>query len=445
MKSSLKYQYTKKSIFGLISIGILIILGYLIAENWRLKKYLQSEEKIYFISENKTLSLEIKPFNPNDYTAKDWQNLGFSEKQSVAILKYKNYLGGSFHSKEELQKCFVISEEKFNEIETSILLPKTLKKKKSNFSLTYPSFTNTKKRLKINGKINPNIFQKSDWELIGFSEKQAIAIVKYKHYLGGKFHSKEELKACFVISDENFNQLKNHLLLPEKTPQKELFTDENSTQKKKIQYQKFDPNSLSENGWKDLGFSKKQVASILKYKNNYLKGSFKNWEDIRKCYVISDEKFEELKPYIIFKNEEKSKFPPPKTEKIDFSTTDLNQISFEQLIAFGFDKKAAGSFVGFRKILGGFVTKNQILETYNIDKNLTEKLLKTAPLYTKNVKKYTLLNAPESWLKKHPYFKHSADKIIFYRTSYPNPTDKKIWKFLKTPRKYRQKMELYLL
>lgn len=244
MKSSLKYQHTKKSIFGLVSIGVLIILGYLMAENWRLKKHLQSaesEEKVYFVAKNETLSPEIKPFNPNDYTAKDWQNLGFSEKQSAAILKYKNYLGGNFHSKEELQKCYVISEEKFNKIETSILLPKTFKKKKSDFSPTYPTFTNTKKRLKINGKINPNSFQKSDWERIGFSEKQAIAILKYKHYLGGSFHSKEELKACFVISDENFNQLKKHLLLPENTAKKELFTDEKNIQKKKIQYQKLTP------------------------------------------------------------------------------------------------------------------------------------------------------------------------------------------------------------
>ena len=29
----------------------------------------------------------------------------------------------------------------------------------------------------------------------------------------------------------------------------------------------FDPNNLDENGWKKLGFSDKQVATILKYKN----------------------------------------------------------------------------------------------------------------------------------------------------------------------------------
>lgn len=446
MKSPLKYQHSKKSIFGFISFGILIILGYLIYENYQLKNQLHTKEKVSFVSKNETITKKFTPFNPNHFTTKDWQNIGFSEKQSASILKYKNYLGGAFHSKEELKNCFVISEEKFNEIENAILLPETFEKKNSKNNTSYSSsFKKTIKNLTISGKFNPNHFQKTDWERIGFSEKQAISILKYKNYLGGSFHSKEELKACFVIDYEKFNQLKDYLLLPEKTEKKQFYTEEKSIPKKRIQYHNFDPNTLSKIGWKNLGFSEKQVTSILKYKNNYLKGHFKNLEEIKKCYVISDEKFEELKPYIILKTDNKiSKKSIPKT-KTDFSSTDLNKITFQQLVEFGFSKKAAGSFIGFRKVLGGFVNKNQVLDTYHIDKNLTQKLLKTAPLNTKNVKRYTLLNAPESWLKKHPYFKYSADKIIFYRTSYPKPTSKKIWKFIKTKDKYRQKMELYLL
>lgn len=63
------------------------------------------------------------------------------------------------------------------------------------------------------------------------------------------------------------------------------------------------------------------------------------------------------------------------------------------------------------------MNKDQILTTYNIDKDLTQKLLIIAPLNSSNVVKYTLIDAPEEWLKNHPYFKYSADKIIFYRIS----------------------------
>ena len=120
---------------------------------------------------------------------------------------------------------------------------------------------------------------------------------------------------------------------------------------------------------------------------------------------------------------------------------DLNAITFKHLIEFGFEKKAAGSMIGFRKKLGGFVNKEQILTTYNIDPELTQKLLATAQLNTSNVQKYTLTEAPEEWLRNHPYFKYSADKIIYYRIS--NPDDRKIWKYLKLKPEYEARMRLY--
>ena len=98
--------------------------------------------------------------------------------------------------------------------------------------------------------------------------------------------------------------------------------------------------------------------------------------------------------------------------------------------------------IGFRKKLGGFMNKEQILTTYNIDIPLMEKLLSTAQLNTSNVIKYTLTEAPEEWLKSHPYFKYSADKIIFYRLS--EKDEKKLWKLLKIKPEYEAKMKLYL-
>jgi hypothetical protein len=58
---------------------------------------------------------------------------------------------------------------------------------------------------------------------------------------------------------------------------------------------------------------------------------------------------------------------------------------------------------------------------------MVQKLISTAQLDPSGVPKYTLADAPEDWLKNHPYFKYSADKIIYYRIS--NPDDRKIWKF----------------
>lgn len=374
-------------------------------------------------------SADLSDFDPNTLSKDQWQKLGFSEKQTATILKYKDIVGGKFTSKEQLKKCYAISEEKFSELESFILLPETLKKGNSKEYSTMD-----RKEITITGKFNPDRYSANDWLKMGFSERQADAILKYRNYLGGSFISKEKFKECFIISPENYSKLEPYLLLPAKTPETFKNSAKNNTVKTKIKYHSFDPNQLDIEDWKAFGFSEKQAITIINYRDRDLRGSFKSLEDLQKCFVISADKFQEMKPYI--------KLQEKQQQKTDFSKTDLNTITFRQLIEFGLDERSAGSIIGFRKKLGGFINKQQILSTYNIDQELVQKLISTAPLNASDVPRYSLVEAPEEWLKNHPYFKYSADKIIFYRIS--NPDDKKIWKLLKLKPEYEEKMRLYI-
>lgn len=163
----------------------------------------------------KKKKIVLKSFNPNAYGVEDWQNLGFSQKQAEIIIKYKNKLGGNFSTIEEISECFVISEEKMNEIRSYIILKPIKNEFNKNRLVTYKD-NKYHKTLKIKGKFNPNLYQVEDWQHLGFSEKQAQAILKYKSLLGGEFTSIEQIKKCFVISKENFQQLKPFLLIPPK-------------------------------------------------------------------------------------------------------------------------------------------------------------------------------------------------------------------------------------
>ncbi|RNA62788.1 hypothetical protein D1631_13010 [Chryseobacterium nematophagum] len=294
-------------------------------------------------------------------------------------------------------------------------------------------------------KFNPNDLDNEQWQKLGFSEKQTRTIINYKKIVGGKFVSKEQLKKCFAISNEKFLELESYILLPE-THEKITPQSPSTQTKQRIQYYYFDPNTLDTNGWENLGFTQNQAKVIINYRDKNLHGSFKNIEDIQKCFVISQEKFNELRPYIKLSplkiNSYEIQKPELRQEKTDFSKLDLNIATFKQLLEFGLDEKSAGSIIGFRKKLGGFITKQQILDTYNIDKELVQKLITIAQLNSSNITKYTLVDAPEEWLKNHPYFKYSADKIIFYRIS--NPDDEKIWKLLKIKPEYEARMKLYL-
>ncbi|MBW8362093.1 MAG: helix-hairpin-helix domain-containing protein [Kaistella sp.] len=448
MKSKLKFTDSKKYFLAFSAAGIIIVAALFYYRNDPPAQNTPPTALHFVEKDQKTFT----KFNPNDLEQTQWMEMGFSEKQAATILKYKDLLGGSFSSKDELKKCYVISEEKFEEMEPYLLLPETSPGKKTSYSSSFGNYQKDKnKHLNIPGKFNPDHFSAVEFEKMGFSEKQAAAIIKYKNYLGGSFLSKEKFKECFVISEENYRQMAPYLLLPEKTPVQTRpgFAKYSYPEKEKISYEVFDPNVIGAEGWKALGFSEKQTQVILNYRERNLKGSFKSLEDIKNCFVISEEKFEELKPFIRLNVEtmkktaaESSSKPAENAVKTDFSKVDLNQITYRQLIEFGLDEKSAGMMIGFRKKLGGFVNTKQIVETYDIDKDLAQKLISTAFLDDSKVQKYTLVEAPAEWLQNHPYFKYSADKIIYYRTS--NPDEKKIWKFLKLKPEYEARMRLYL-
>lgn len=425
-----KNDYQKLGVLGIILMALLIFQEYTGREK-------ADFSGVTFISKN-TIPAKLSEFDPNDLDVKQWQKLGFSASQAAVILKYKKVVGGHFTSRQQLKKCFAISEDQFSRLEKYILLPE-------KGADTYNSYRKAEKRiLSVQGAFNPDHLSRQEWQTMGFSEKQAAAILKYKQYLGGSFLSKEKFRECFIISDENYQKLAPYIILPEKTP---ASAKTFNNQKAAIRYFSFDPNAASADDWQRLGFSEKQAQAIISYRDKVLKGQFRTTEDLKKCFVVSPEKFEELKPYIRLNpvtadSKDKMVYKIPQQEKTDFSKTDLNTITFRQLLEFGLDERSAGSIIGFRKKLGGFMNKQQILQTYNIDRELVQKLINTAPLNTSDVPKYTLAEAPEEWLKNHPYFKYSADKIIYYRISEPN--DKKIWKFLKLKPEYEERMKWYL-
>ena len=63
----------------------------------------------------------------------------------------------------------------------------------------------------------------------------------------------------------------------------------------------FEPNKIDIEKWQALGFSEKQSRVILNYRKK--NGPFTKAEDLKPIYVISDDKYNELKPYMLFIDE----------------------------------------------------------------------------------------------------------------------------------------------
>lgn len=223
MKTSIRYQMMKQQRIGVfLLIFFIVIVEFLLHFDtlFATEKYVAASNQLVALQRKLQVennnnhyhfynSIKLYNFNPNEFSANDWQNFGFSEKQAVAIIKYKNIVGGKFTSKEQLKKCFVINEEKYKELEKYIQLPKN-QDQITDLKLKNSQITNTKKSLQ---PFNPNDLDEQGWIELGFSPKQVGTILRYKNSLGGKFASKEQLKKCYVISQEKFNELLPFIVL----------------------------------------------------------------------------------------------------------------------------------------------------------------------------------------------------------------------------------------
>ena len=72
-------------------------------------------------------------------------------------------------------------------------------------------------------EFDPNDLNETQWQNLGFTEKQISTILNYKKVVGGKFISKEQFRKCFAVSADKFDELGSYILLPETN--KEAKTD----------------------------------------------------------------------------------------------------------------------------------------------------------------------------------------------------------------------------
>ncbi len=140
-----------------------------------------------------------------------------------------------------------------------------------------------------------------------------------------------------------------------------------------------DPNTADTEGWMQLGFSKKQVKSILKYRS-VIGGKFKNISQIHKIYIIDSFKFSKIRPYLAIKAENMedsigSVMPSWKTARkmeketrISLFVFDPNKISYDSLLILGLHNKQASSLIKYREKVHYFESPNDLLKLYLYNK-----------------------------------------------------------------------------
>ena len=220
--------------------------------------------------------LEVKDFDPNKLSRKEWMEFGLSERQATTLLNYKNKIGG-FDSKAEVKKVFVISDELYAQLLPHMLLPEFSPKKKSA----------SKKWKKKKYAKSPRVYPKIDIntadtaalkKLYGIGEILAERIVKRREELGG-FISKDQLHEIYGLKEETLITLDTQLLL---VP---------------LEIRKLNINSATKEELKAHPYLYwKQAKVIVNYRKQH--GKYRQIDDLKKTLLINDSIFDKLKPYI---------------------------------------------------------------------------------------------------------------------------------------------------
>ncbi len=185
--------------------------------------------------------------------------------------------------------------------------------------------------------------------------------------------------------------------------------------KAKPVYFEFDPNKIGVDDWVKLGFSEKQALSIENLKAKGFK--FYKAEDLQRVYVIGEENYTRLKPYIridesAFTRKEYPKVvyadKPKEKFVVDINTADSSLFERQR----GIGPSLASRIIRYRTRLGGFTGPEQIKEVWNFPdstyQNLKDRFIVSSPALTK----VNINTADFKTLGTHPYINFAGAKVI---------------------------------
>lgn len=182
----------------------------------------------------------------------------------------------------------------------------------------------------------------------------------------------------------------------------------------------FDPNTLDPDGWVRLGFTEKQASGIVKFRDKG--GPFVKKEDLKKLYVISDEVYELLEPFIQISNERIPERNTTKTSPTDrfeskYNPTqnkaELNSADSTALVkVYGIGPATAKRIMKYREKLGGFAEIEQLREVYGIDSARYAGISKNVFADASLITKININTASIDGLRKHPYIDYYIAKAI---------------------------------
>ncbi len=231
-------------------------------------------------------TIVLHSFNPNTVDSATLTHLGLSPWIARRVLRYRAK-GGEFRVKSDFKKMYGLPKATYERLYDYIQLPEK-KRRPSPSAKNEPLRTDKPgasyaKRTKITERRDPLDINAADTSslkrLPGIGRTLSARIVKYRQLLGG-FHRLDQLQEVYHMSERGAASLRTEAYIAE------------GNQVRRLNINRLDAKTLAQHPY----ISWEVARAVVNHRRDY--GNFQTLENLREVYLIDEELFAKLLPYL---------------------------------------------------------------------------------------------------------------------------------------------------
>ncbi len=252
---------------------------------------------------------------------------------------------------------------------------------------------------------DPNTVTYDELRMLGFDKRTAVGIVKYRT-AGKVFGIAEEFALCYGVTDSMFSRVRPYIKIGNKfatKPKQHLADTLRTTRPSRFSprpFEKFRIDTVGVEYLRLIGFSTRQAEALIEYRNRG-KGIF-SMNELRDCYAVSEEMADSLSHFVILSERN------PYEGLVEINSADSATLRKVR----GIGAKTVVAVMQYRKLLGGFVQKEQIAELKCVTEDNFLRICEQIYCDSCKISKIDINFAPAKDFEHHPYMTRRSAKLI---------------------------------
>lgn len=277
-------------------------------------------------------------------------------------------------------------------------------------------------------EFDPNVATYAELRGAGVDKQVAVGIVRWRKW-GKVYRIKEDLALVTGMTDSLYQVLEPYIVIADSVVAKprikegaergfEASSSSGAAKRKSWQEslpkERFMIDTASVEYLSRWGLSQRQAEVVVRYRD--AKGGIFSEEELRKCYVISEQVADAMMPYVVFATKP-NVVKAQTNQKAKKVLLEINSADSAQLVKVrGIGAKSAVEILKYRNLLGGYHSVEQISELKCVTEQNFEHILQQIYCDSCKIQKIDINFAPPKEVARHPYVSALAlRKIIKQR------------------------------